>query len=411
MADKVFKSRIRVAMVSQLFPLTHYTIFLGKSLDSFENEIEMLYYRSKSENNTVPLRQVKKVWSKSIKYPFEVFRQCVKDRPDVVHIQHEFNMFGDKMTAFIFPLLVFLLRIGRFKTVVTVHAVVPINDVDSFFAKTFAFPKKLPLLLKMMFIFIYSSISMFASAIIVHAAYSGSVMVNDYKAKPDKVFVAPIGVSEYVPIEIEKGKWSKVLEGKRSILFFGYLVERKGVEYLIEAFDEVSRRFPDLMLVIAGGVLSYSSSYVKRLTDLINKLGIDDHVIFLTTTPFPMDELHELYEISEFVVLPYTYSISSSLALSFAMEHSKPVIVTDIGVFKEEIDNKVDGLLCTPNSTESLKEAMEELLKSYNLRKTFSDNIQAKAKKRSWFFTAMKNKEVYSYILVSKHKSQIAGET
>jgi glycosyltransferase involved in cell wall biosynthesis len=312
-------------------------------------------------------------------------------------------MFGDKLTAFVFPLLLFLLRLGRFKTVVTVHAVVPINDVNSFFATTFAFPKKLHLLLKMWFIVIYSSISMLASAIIVHAAYSRKVMVGDYKTMPEKIFVAPIGVSEYFPIELRKGKWFKVLEGKKSILFFGYLVDRKGVEYLIEAFDRVSRRFPDLLLVIAGGVLSYSSPYVKRLTDLINRLGVWDRVVFLTTTPFPIDELHELYELSEFVVLPYTYSISSSLALSFAMQHGKPVIVTDIGVFKEEIDNKVEGLLCAPSSTDSLEKAIEEIIKSEDLRKTLSNNIRKKAEMRSWSSTARKNLQVYSYILVSKH--------
>ena len=403
MVARISNSRIRVAMVSQLFPLSHYTIFLGKGLDSLESEVEMLYYRSKSENMNVPVKRVKNVWHKSVKYPFEIFRQCVKDKPDVVHIQHEFNMYGGKMTTLVFPLLLFLLKLGRFKTVVTVHAVVPISDVDGFFAKTFAFPKNLHLFLKMMFIFIYSSISMLASAIIVHAVYSGKVMVHDYKAKPEKVFVAPIGVSTYLNDEIGKDKWSEELKGKRPILFFGYLVERKGVEYLIEAFDRVSRRFPDLVLVIAGGVLSYSSLYVRKLTDLIKRLGIGDRVVFLTTTPFPLDELHELYELSEFVVLPYTYSISSSLALSFAMQHAKPVIVTDIGVFREEIDNKVDGLLCAPGSIDSLEEAMEALIKSEDLRKKLSDNIHNKAKIRNWSFTARKNLLVYNYVSISKH--------
>jgi glycosyltransferase involved in cell wall biosynthesis len=386
-------------MISQLFPLSHYTIFLGKGLDSLENAIEMFYYRSKSENKDVPLKRVKSTWSKSIKYPFEVFRQCVKDKPDVAHIQHEFNMFGDKMTALVFPLLLFFLKLGRFKTVVTVHAVVPSSTVDSFFAKTFAFPKNLSILLRIFLIITYRSILIWATAIVVHANYSRSIMLGDYKAKSGKVFVVPIGVSPCRSEETERGKWSRQLKGKRAILFFGYLVERKGVEYLIEAFARVSKSYENLILVIAGGVLSYSSPYIEMLVALISKLNLSNRVVFLTTTPFPIDELHELYELSEFVVLPYTYSFSSSLALSFAMQHSKPVIATNVGVFKEEIEDNLEGLLCSPNSSDSLEYAMNKLIKSKHLNDVFSFNMRVKADRKDWSLIAQKNLQVYVDIL------------
>jgi glycosyltransferase involved in cell wall biosynthesis len=109
-----------------------------------------------------------------------------------------------------------------------------------------------------------------------------------------------------------------------------------------------------------------------------------------------MDELHELYDLSEFVVLPYTYSFSSSLALSFAMQHAKPVIVTDVGVFKEEIDNNVEGLLCTPSSSVSLEAAMDKLIRSDNLRHIFSLNMRKKAEQRAWSLIAKQNLQVYA---------------
>ena len=37
------------------------------------------------------------------------------------------------------------------------------------------------------------------------------------------------------------------------ILFFGQIVEYKGVEYLLEAMKIVHSHYPELMLVIAGG--------------------------------------------------------------------------------------------------------------------------------------------------------------
>lgn len=394
--------RIRVVMVSKLFPISHYTIYLGRGFESLRSKIETIFYRSRSEHIVVPLEQVKNVWSQSPIYPLQVFRQSIEDRPDIVHIQHEFDMFGGPLTTVVFPFLLLLLRVRRIKTVVTVHQVVPTGEIDKLFAKTFSFPQTFYLLLKIALISIYSFIARFASAVIVHSEYNKRVMVSDYGAKLANVNVVPIGVPKREFDGYENAKWTTLLSGKKVILFFGYLVERKGVEFLIEAFSRIARRHDDWVLVIAGGLLSYSSPYVKKLIKLISDLQMTDRVIFLTTTPFPVHEIHELYELSEFVVLPYTYSFSASLALSFAMQHSKPVVATNMGVFKEEIGHNVDGLLCLPRSIDSLEEAMEKLIQDIDLRKTFSWNIRLKAESRSWNRVAQQTYNVYSSVLIQQ---------
>lgn len=397
----MYRLTIKVVMVSKLFPLSHYTIYLGRGFEALGRKVIMVFYRSKEESLKVPLHGVRNVWSQSLTYPFEVFYQSIKDRPDIVHIQHEFNMFGGSLTAVVFPILLFFLRIVRRKTVVTVHQVVPIRQINRTFAKTFSFPQKLWPLLKLALLIVYLSITKLASTIIVHSNYNRRFLVSDYKAQPSKVSVVPIGAPmRDSPVSC---KWTNVIQGRKVVLFFGYLTERKGVEYLIEAFAQIVPQHPEWVLVIAGGRLPYSSTYISRLVKIISHLKIEDHVIFLTTTPFPIPEIHELYSLSEFVVLPYTYSFAASLALSFAMQHSKPIIATNIGVFKEEIQHGLEGLLCPPRDSQQLKKAIISLINDKDMRKKFSENVRQKAKSRSWPLIADQTYQVYLKSLSDSH--------
>jgi len=338
--------------------------------------------------------RVKDVWSESILYPFQIFRQVLKDRPDIVHVQHEFNMFGRKTTALIFPLLVFLLRLSKTKTVVTLHAVVTPEEVDAEFAKKFDFPKSFWPFLRLGIAAVYLSTLSLSPNVIVHSMVLRDQLERAYSANTKRITHIPIGVED-APTQIVSGKWTKLLAGRRVILFFGYLGERKGVDYLIHAFGYVSILHPDWILVIAGGVLPYSGPYVDKLTKLIAELGLENRTIFLTTTPFPSDELHELFHLAEFVVLPYTTSISGSLVLSFAMQHGKPVVASDLGVLSEELRHGQVGLLCKPADAADLFRAMDTLIADPYKRQEFALNMKQKAISRNWPTVAQKTYELY----------------
>jgi glycosyltransferase involved in cell wall biosynthesis len=386
---------IKVAFVSKLYPSTHYSLYLGRGLAGLKDrELDLVFYRSKSERVRIERLGVKDIWSESILYPFQIFREVLKDRPDIVHVQHEFNMFGPISTALIFPVLLLLLRLSGTKTVVTLHAVVTPAEVDAEFAKKFAFPRSLWPFLRLVITAIYLSTVSLSLRVIVHAMVLKRELERAYSANGRRIWHIPIGVED-VPIQIVSGKWTELLAGKKVILFFGYLGERKGVEYLINAFRDISIRYADWMLVVAGGVLSYSGPYVGRLTKLIAELGLEDRTVFLTTTPFPPDELHELFHLAEFVVLPYTMSISGSLVLSFAMQHGKPVVASDLGVLSEELGNGQVGLLCKPADSTDLFRAMDSLIADPHSRQKLVLNMKQKAASRSWPTVAQKTYELY----------------
>jgi glycosyltransferase involved in cell wall biosynthesis len=386
---------IKVAFVSRLYPLTHYSLYLGRGLESInDGGLDLVFYRSKSERVRLERLAVKNVWSESIRYPFQIFREVLKDRPDVVHVQHEFNMFGPASTALMFPVLLFLLRLSGSKIVVTLHAVVTPAEVDAEFARKFAFPKALWPILRMLIAAIYVSTLSLSRRVIVHAMVLKQELERGYSANTRRIWHIPHGVEDR-PTQVASGKWTERLGGKKVILFFGYLNERKGVEYLLYAFHEISIRHANWILVVAGGVLPYSGPYVARLTNLITELGLEDRTIFLTTTPFPPNELHELFQLAEFVVLPYTMSISGSGALSFAMGHGKPVVASNLGVLTEEIESGPVGLLCKPADATDLFEAMNTLIVDPRKRQKLALNMKQKAMNRNWSIVAKKTYELY----------------
>jgi glycosyltransferase involved in cell wall biosynthesis len=303
-------------------------------------------------------------------------------------------MFGSASTALMFPVLLFLLRLSGSKTIVTLHAVVTPAEVDAEFARKFAFPKYLWPILRLVIAAIYLSTLSLSLRVIVHAMGLKHELERAYSANSKRIWHIPIGVED-VPTQIVSGKWTELLAGKKVILFFGYLGERKGVEYLIHAFREVSIHHADWMLVVAGGILPYSGPYVDKLTKLISKLGLEDRTIFLTTTPFPPNELHELFHIAEFVVLPYTMSISGSLVLSFAMQHGKPVVASDLGVLSEEVGYGQVGLLCKPADAKDLFRAMNTLIAEPSKREKLALNMKQKAMSRNWPIVAQKTYDLY----------------
>ena len=129
----------KLAMVSSILPATNYTAYLIEALQKrFSQKIETFVYTGlEKENKKTNLKNIKLVWSKNLAYPFQVLKQVLKDKPQIVHIQHEINMFGDWPTAIIFPLLPFLLKMTRVKVVITIHAVVSQKQIDIKFIETF----------------------------------------------------------------------------------------------------------------------------------------------------------------------------------------------------------------------------------------------------------------------------------
>lgn len=280
-------TQLRMAMVTTLMPETHYSRYLIEAmLDKLRGKLSILVYSNKEERVLgLEGATISQCWSQNFLYPFQIARQAIKDKVHILHLQHEINMYGGPATAIMFPILVLLLKLSRKRVVVTIHAVVPRKEIDSGFLDTFAWVQSrlTVIMVKSALFYVYCTTCWVSDLIIVHSNYLKLTLASDYGAKNEKIFVIPHGVpvrnGSQGPKGIDAIWWEKIND-RRVILNFGYVVRRKGLEYLIEAFEKINKDHPEYVLIIAGGSLRGQEDYVSSLMNLVEERELSEKVIF-----------------------------------------------------------------------------------------------------------------------------------
>lgn len=155
------------------------------------------------------------------------------------------------------------------------------------------------------------------------------------------------------PALVADFKKSQGLSDSFNILFVGRLVNYKGIDDLLEAFKILKKNHPNIKLLIIG-----EGSLKESLKNMAGKLGLRDGVIFLGYVPD--DQLLYYYNASDLVVVPSKNSLENvPLTLLDAMACAKPVIHTDVGGARDQIQNGKVGLLVPAGDVEHLAKALE----------------------------------------------------
>lgn len=130
------------------------------------------------------------------------------------------------------------------------------------------------------------------------------------------------------------------------------LVKNKGMEFIINAMPRIVAERPEARLVILG-----SGPEEESLKHLVDKLGLHDQVIFVG---FRDDVAECLGSFDCFV----SASLSEGLGLNVleAMAASVPVVATKVGGIVDFMQDRVNGLLVKPSSSDALAEAIMELM-------------------------------------------------
>jgi len=326
---------MKVVFISSMLPSGHYSQYLTRGLNLIRG-IELLVYADKQANNLAILGcgKIKNVWSKSVLY----IPQIIRDRPQVVHIQHELNMYGGIVTAAIFPLLLIMLRAIGVKLIVTVHASVYKKQIDQEFMSLFHKDSKLfaPFLLQFFFYYVFKSVSILSHKVIVHTHLAKDILVSDYGMKETKICVIPISIPQRNIQNSNKQPY---------FFYFGYMVRRKGLGFALEGFRKFIESSPSTAykLVLAGGVIGGQEKALEEIMDMIRVNGLQDKVVIKGFVEEA--ELEQLYWNAEAVIIPAKISMGSSGPLFHAVSYGKCVIASKVGHFLEDIDHMNNGIL------------------------------------------------------------------
>ncbi|OGS69163.1 MAG: glycosyl transferase family 1 [Flavobacteria bacterium RIFCSPLOWO2_12_FULL_35_11] len=301
----------------------------------------------------------------------------------LVHIQHEFGLFGGEYGNY---LLDFLDAINK-PVVFTFHSVIPNPTVE---LKSFV---------KMMV--------SYANRIFVMTKKSQNILTEQYEISEEIIDYTPHGTHTVNYENPAEAKQKLNLENRSILSTFGLLSPGKSIETAIKAMPEIIKHTPDVLYLIIGKthpntIKNNIDEYRDYLEDLVMKLDINNHVRFI-------DRYLETSELLEYLMATDIYLFTSkdpnqavSGTFVYALSCACPIIATSIPHTKELLANNA-GILYDIGNCEQLANATNQLLSNGDLRESMAFAAYEKTRESSWENVAIKHANTYGELIDKKN--------
>ncbi|AFD27136.1 glycosyltransferase family 4 protein [Deinococcus gobiensis] len=146
-----------------------------------------------------------------------------------------------------------------------------------------------------------------------------------------------------------------------AIVVVGAVLKRKGSDIIIEAFKNLSSRFPNAHLYFVGGL----DWQIART--LANNTGVGSKIHFVGFDPQP-----QRYMLSADIFAFPTLKESFGLVLIEAREMGLPIVASNVGGIPEALSHGQAGILVPPADPTALAFELEKLLESPEYRMEMS---------------------------------------
>ncbi len=245
-----------------------------------------------------------------------------------------------------------------------------------------------------------------ADHIFVHTQKMKTELLEDFGVADQSVTVIRHPINNAFPdtalAPSEAKKRLGLGESDKTILCFGKIKPYKGIEYLLPAFQQLADKDVRYRLIIAGEVQRGNEEYLDSLVKATPP-DIKKDQIILKTEFIPDEEMEVYFKAADVLVLPYK-DIFQSGVLFLGYSFGLPVIVTDVGSFREEILEGKTGYLCKPEDPTDLVRAIEAYFASdlyRNLRSTRQEIKHYADTHHSWGAVASLTRRAYERMLGS----------
>lgn len=360
---------MRIAMVSTYPPIEcgigTYSSFLVDAMRRTHNEINVISQHGARGESVYP------AYSASHgNIGRDIFDMTVRFTPDVVHIQHEYGLYGE-MDGIAALDLVYRLKSTTVPIVATLHTVKPDPEYRQ----------------KM----ILTTLCREVGSIIVHENILADLLVSVYGVDRSKVSVIPHGARELEPVDNAKKKLR--LENKKVVLLVGYFRPSKRFDRIVDIFPTVVERCPEAALIISGKMrVTEFSQYRNDLFEKIDTSPASEH-IEVFRGQFPQGTFDTIVSASDVIAFPYEMGAQSGV-MAHAFTFGKPVVCSDLPAFKSIINESGAGLVASTD--EDYVDNIVRLLEDKELYDRCSSNAKRHVRdKISWGIIARKTLDVY----------------
>ena len=181
----------------------------------------------------------------------------------------------------------------------------------------------------------------------------------------------PEGVAQVIYNGIENTSFVSPAKSKREFVIgcVARLDAAKGCLVLLDAFNELTKEYSDIKLVLAG---EGDSSDLMR--QRVSELGLDDNVDLLGHYTRDVGSLLASFDIFVFPSFweGFPYSIIESMRAGCV------IVATKVGGIPEAITDGQEGVLIEPRSAQDIVNAVKKLRENSDLRETLSRNARRK---------------------------------
>ncbi len=391
---------MHVCFLSTYFPqpcgIASYTHYLAEALCSLDPSLHVTLLAEKpAQPQPNALYHIWNAFTSEGNYPAAVIAHVEAIDPDIVHIQHEYGIFGidDR-----FHRLLAQLRDCRAHTIVTLHTV----HTRLSFHPGCAQPHMRHLLRTVDIEEYQRRIGDLADLIIVHQESSIRQVLLRQGLSPKGVVMVPHGTRVLQPPVVPEAKRALGFAPETPVIVaFGYFERSKNLLVLIEAFRRVKAHVPSAKLWLGGYVRFLAPrtlAYREQCLRLIEAHGLSDDVVF-TDRMTPEEQVPQVLAAADVACFVYNEDThSSSGALHLAMGQGKAVVASRIPKF-QELAEVSDEILVNPRSVGELSRLLKRLLLDEPFRRSIEQRVRLYAQHTAWPSVARTQRAIYDRLL------------
>lgn len=249
-----------------------------------------------------------------------------------------------------------------------------------------------------------------ANAIIAVGKTLRNWIIYEYGINPDKIFYIPNGVDAKkfklnLSARENLRKKLNIEQNRKIILYSKKLNNQNGILNLLEAMTIISKKYPDVLLLILG------DGALKKAVINYQKNKLPKNILYLGRVPY--NQMSDYMSLADIFILPssplfefgkYKAGEVSPLTLREAMACELPVVATDVGgnteIIKDGKKHMKDdvSLLIPSNQPKDIANGVISLLNNPEKRKNMGEKARIFIENYyTWEEAAKKVLQVYDY--------------
>jgi glycosyltransferase involved in cell wall biosynthesis len=161
------------------------------------------------------------------------------------------------------------------------------------------------------------------------------------------------------------------------LAYIGFVYPGKGIETLLQSFEQVCRKRGNVRLSVIGGGLAREfpdqPNYLEDMHALAARLGLADRVIWTGDYSSDSDEASTYLRAADLCVLPFDTGVKlNNSSFSSVAAHGRPIVTTKDGKLEPQFVHEANVYLCQPKSADAIAKAIETVMDDKALRDRLS---------------------------------------